>query len=888
MNNEEEEGEYRLQDEEEEDEEESESKIREIGNHPLMERIQKTLYDQLIKEKRRLEAELRERQEDLKRDAKEREQIGVELYNVQQELAKLQNQSEELLNKRASAEEQRISSEQKRVELRKDLASAKGVRAEEEERLSKHQSELDNVNATLRQVELYNEEMKGEVAIARRATYRAEQQVTDAERKKRYQDLYIQNLNEQVKTLRDRVGLYESQIKAQREETNEAKKTMSEAVVEMEAIAFEKRQLMQQWKSSLIGIRQRDEALQATRDTLEEQKKQITAVVSETKGVRRSIQELVVDHERVNETRENIESEIVRLKQNTEKYAADYVKLEERYEMLRHSLNQTDSEVKRVALQKKSAAEQSSILDQNYEVVERERQSLETEISNCKNTKTTVSKAAQNLNKMAGKIQQKLHKMEHEIVNVENEMSRIKIDRLHTDTHNQQLSSDLAKLEKELKDKDRMIEKYDQEIRKRNDEAEKKMYVVDRLNRKFERLTKDKKGDENHGPLEATIHNLQNTIVKRKEDNRMEQRDWLKMQRRLVDVVSKSEDLKEEIHNDVSKVTVLQQQRLRLDSKIVANSKDLSDLKKSVEKTHGEMKRLNRLIAANKDLQAKLASTTVVMEKEFKAELREMEMESIRMDRKNENLKQEQERILEDIMEIERQILLWEKKIKLEKETQEALDPEVGMAEARSMENEIHRMKLRYNALKREQENMLKEIEMAIQKREAIAVRNRGQKKSKTLSKSAVKVEIRELDKIHRNNQKKTKKCESEINQMSQELKSLESNLNENISEQQRVEKIAHELQQDMNERLYMKQKIVDSTALLKQMRDEYLKFLKQDEDDEDDYSGSKRKELVEDGTRESRREEILELIETLKSEFPQFKDVLSRVGGMSNQALPI
>ena len=148
-----------------------------------------------------------------------------------------------------------------------------------------------------------------------------------------------------------------------------------------------------------------------------------------------------------------------------------------------------------MAVQKKSAMEQSTILDQNYEVVERERQSLETEISNCKNTQTTVSKAAQNLNKMAGKIQQKLHKMEHS--KVENEMSRIKIDRLHTDTHNEQLSADLEKLENSQGEG--MIEKYD-EIRK-SDEAEKKMYVVDRLNRKFERLTADKNVDENHGPL---------------------------------------------------------------------------------------------------------------------------------------------------------------------------------------------------------------------------------------------------------------------------------------------------------------------------------------------------------------------------------------------------
>jgi chromosome segregation ATPase len=322
----------------------------------------------------------------------------------------------------------------------------------------------------------------------------------------------------------------------------------------------------------------------------------------------------------------------------------------------------------------------------------------------------------------------------------------------------------------------------------------------------------------------------------------------------------------------------------------VASSKDLSDLKKSVEKTHGEMKRLNRLIAENKDLQAKLASTTVVMEKEFKAELREMEMESIRMDRKNEELKREHEQILEDIMETERQVLLWEKKIKLEKETQKALDPEVGMAEARSMENEIHRMTLRYNALKREQENMLKEIEMAIQKREAIAIRNRGKKKSTTMSKCAVKAEIRELDKTHRTNHKKTKKCQSEIEKSSQELKTLQSNMNEKNAEQQKLEKVVHEIQQDMNERLYMKQKIVDSTALLKQMRDEYLTILKQDDDEDNDdiISISKRKEAESKDSLESRREEILELIETLKTEFPQFKEVLSRVGGMSNQALPI
>lgn len=47
--------------------------------------------------------------------------------------------------------------------------------------------------------------------------------------------------------------------------------------------------------------------------------------------------------------------------------------------------------------------------------------------------------------------------------------------------------------------------------------------------------------------------------------------------------------------------------------------------------------------------------------------------------------------VLDEILETERQALLWEKKIELEKEAQAALDPQAGMAECGAMEREIHR-----------------------------------------------------------------------------------------------------------------------------------------------------------------------------------------------------
>jgi len=52
-------------------------------------------------------------------------------------------------------------------------------------------------------------------------------------------------------------------------------------------------------------------------------------------------------------------------------------------------------------------------------------------------------------------------------------------------------------------------------------------------------------------------------------------------------------------------------------------------------------------------------------------------------------------------VESERQILLWDRKIKLEKEMQETLNPEVGQKELQELKKEIHRMELRLEDLRK-------------------------------------------------------------------------------------------------------------------------------------------------------------------------------------------
>ena len=108
------------------------------------------------------------------------------------------------------------------------------------------------------------------------------------------------------------------------------------------------------------------------------------------------------------------------------------------------------------------------------------------------------------------------------------------------------------------------------------------------------------------------------------------------------------------------------------------------------------MNKLNDLFHKNTDLQVKLRNDNFNIQNEFQQKLKELENESNKLETHISNLKEQKSDILTDIVEAERCILLWERKIQLEREMQDALDPTIGQTEIVAMKKEIHRMELRY------------------------------------------------------------------------------------------------------------------------------------------------------------------------------------------------
>jgi len=793
--------------------------IKEFGTHPLMERAQKALTAQLKATQYKLQVSLQEKQEDMKRESNEREMLGVQLYSLQQQLARVQLTFEASHNDYNRIVDTRLQEEEMLRNVNKANNEQTELINEHKKQSKKYSTELDSLNETIQQIEKYNEEVKSEIALTRRSTYKAEQSMQILEKHKAEQDQYVDNLNKQVKQLQEQISLYSGQYQSQKTETEDAKGVLDDTKVELESIAREKRGLMIQWKSALNGLSRRDEALATATSALLTAQMSVGDFDVEIESTRREIQATQAKHEALVSLRDRLENELRWVEENLTKIKTERDQLQERYTLLTKSLTQTDGEAKKLdGLAKQLGADAESLL-QNLQVVTQERQKVEDQAASANSMHGQTNKAVDNFGREIKKVLDKIHLKENEADGIENEIARTKVDRLNASAFNDQLSEQHAAVMKELSDKEGMIVKYQLEIRQRTDEIEKKMYRVDRLNKKYDKMVASAGGEENLGPLENTIKNLNKETERTLEECKELERDWLMKQTELVAATTEGDTISE-VNNELqARITILTQQQLRLTNNLKNLQLEVKTAQLNNINLTRDVGKLNVLISANHDQEGHLQHENWAVETACVEELKEMERECVQLESSVNDIRSSKAQLLDEIMEAERQALLWEKKIQLDKDTRAALDPSVGQGETQAMEREIHRMELRYNALTNEQTWLAAEMERAIIKRTAISTRyekppgakkveKKGSKANATaeLTQASAKKRIGVLKKEARVLAEESSNYNSAIEQRKAELHEMTSELEWVTAQYGQKEELSHQLQGDINDLLYKKQ----------------------------------------------------------------------------------
>jgi hypothetical protein len=132
-------------------------------------------------------------------------------------------------------------------------------------------------------------QLKSDIAVTKKETFTAEDNVGNLEKVKKKQDLLIDSMNEESKRLEEQKNVLTAQIISQREETEEAKKILREAQEEMEKVEAGKKSLLDRWQKSIMMMQKRDSAVQTAKERYNVEMETNALLLNELSGIKSEI-----------------------------------------------------------------------------------------------------------------------------------------------------------------------------------------------------------------------------------------------------------------------------------------------------------------------------------------------------------------------------------------------------------------------------------------------------------------------------------------------------------------------------------------------------------------------------------------------------------------------
>lgn len=418
--------------------------------------------------------------------------------------------------------------------------------------------------------------------------------------------------------------------------------------------------------------------------------------------------------------------------------------------------------------------EEMNAIETNIMKLHSETRNLWEDLIHSKSEHTTIEKTASNLTKQAFQISIEIEEKNVELENLQNEIARVKIDQLNTQSQIELLENKKSEVIKEREQKELTVVVYETQIRTGHDLNEKKQHDVGRLNKQHDELTTNVT-DVSRVPQEAMKNNwIRKTEEKKKEFETMS-RDWIKKQETLVVQNNELNEYEEQVSTLSTKQTILEQKKLRLNNEYQQHEKDIREIQNGLKNLQNDMNKLNDQLYYNRESTQQLKNENFNIESEFVEKLKQLERESVKLEFDIDRLKEEKAELLSQIVESERQILLWERKIQLEKEMQEALDPTVGQSEIESLKKDIHIMELKLDELRKKQEALQTEMERVIDKRETISLKYQNKDKN--------------AGQLNMSKTSQQPKQENSTAQIHRQISNLKDTLNTTTSNTKQVEK---------------------------------------------------------------------------------------------------
>jgi len=795
-----------------------------LANNPAMQRVQAALRAQLLRDKTQVDDDLREKTAQLNDAKRRREDTGVNLYAAQQQLATTQMTVEKARDKyeqlRAAADDNGEALNEVKAHVsqaesqKKEISKAARLVAEQHAKLKDARDQLDKMKSG----------QEADVALARRRADKAAKGELSAEEAKAQQDLYVDRLQERVKGIKDERKILQTQTGAQKENTKEALARLNEAQSEVEAVQMERKEIASQWQTSLQGLTKRNEVFSMMQDQCNKQQQTIFAKQIEVDNLKKGVAK---EHDR-NETLEvqmaRINAGISTIKKvvgDTSK-KSDVAKKE--YSICTQALHEAEDKLRRAQQEHVIATSDVAHTRLKFEGLTRKHQELEAEIV----TKTYNHKTLDRYGKATVKaIKDKQRdgiELEVQLGQMENQTSRSVLSGQGVDSQIASYGVRLKEVEADLAEKTNLLREYENVSRANQLAAERKELAMSKLNREIgvivEERMRDGAGKVDVTPAELERDRLQDTITEVSKDNASKQQEWLHRQSELVAIQKAAQTQAENTEHVNSKITVLSQKKFRISRDIEQNERELIALQRNYAALQRDVVKLDTLISENKGVQENLSNNNVLMESEFLRKLKEEELFSIQTQAEVHSVTDDKARILAEVVDAERQILQWEKKIQLAEEIKAAIFDPDGEGETDAMRKEIHRMQLRLTQLNRQRELLIQDMERSVERRGEITHRAKVTSRSNdTTTRTAVLKQIRDLQQKIKQGQRDAKMVEAETRQLEAEIQGMSTEKANNGQMIQDLADKSEDLDREYHSKRQERDQALQSVVYFQQLR---------------------------------------------------------------------
>ena len=575
----------------------------------------------------------------------------------------------------------------------------------------------------LKYVETYNLQVQSEIKVTKTTANKVEENIVNQERKKKEQDFFIDMLETRVKNLNEKKHLFEAQLKSQQEETKEAKANLAEANEEIQNILERKRNLIKDYAKTVMNMRSKDNARATVEKNIREQEEEMMKLRSQIGRYRNLIETEMRKNEELLRAQELIKRKLESTDNSSSDLRQKIDRLNEKKNFIESSINKTKGEIENLERIGLSLDYELKIINNNKVKLLNEARSLQDRNLIVLSNKETHEKQGENLGKLNQKLYKEIDDLRNENDAKYNETLRVQIDILNVKSQNEKLkkkfdlmNEEISKLEKEYREKNERI--------KANHKAlGKKQLDMDKLNKDYGELMKNQKG-EDEGKFEVEIDKLQTKIRNLRKDIRNKESDWLAKKQELVKKETALNTVEETCMDKRSKRMILDRKKMRLNCNYDIQEKEIKEIESNLKQLREyEMVKFGRLLGKNRNMFNQLTHQITDVETQFKEKLTQMENESVKLEMEIEVLREEKADTLAQIIETERQIHLWERKIELQEQMQKIIKPDSGNQVIDGMKAMIHRQKLSYKKLQKKQEEIMKNMERSVQRRDFIKVR---------------------------------------------------------------------------------------------------------------------------------------------------------------------